>query len=625
MCGIFALLNNKTTYNQQTIQNCFQKGINRGPEYSELKSLNNNVIFGFHRLAINGLNEKSNQPLIIDNITLICNGEIYNYKELFQKMNIEPTTSSDCEIIIHLYKRYGIEYTLQLLDGVFAFVLYDDNTIYIARDPYGVRPLYTMMIDSSCSSSYANKIDDVSSCNNTNEPIIAFASEIKTLNNLFNYHNYDDSNNNRLYFNDIKINRGINNYLIPYKISHFKPGTYMSLKIKKNLSNDENVWNHENVSNHENVWNHENSSIHYNTYHTFQFNPSLLLQKDLQNDIQKDICLFLNNAVKKRVIGTSERPIACLLSGGLDSSLIAALVSKYYNKQNERVLETYSIGMKGSEDLRCAEIVAKHIGSKHTSIIVSEDDFFNSIPEVIKAIESYDTTSVRASVGNYLIGKYIKEHSNAKVIFNGDGSDELTGGYLYFQAAPNDMEFDKECKRLLTDIHAFDVLRSDKCISSHGLEPRTPFLDRAWVDYYLSIPIKYRNHRHTKDKIEKYLLRNAFSENEPSLLPANILWRTKEAFSDGVSGTHKSWFEIIRDRLENRDGNDLLINHNGHNIPKTNEQHYYRNIYDSLYPNSYNVVPYFWMPRFIEASDASARTLNMYKGPTKHQNTHLSP
>ena len=615
MCGIFALLNNKTTYNQQTIQNCFQKGINRGPEYSELKNFENNVVFGFHRLAINGLNEQSNQPLKIDNINLICNGEIYNYKELFQKINIEPTTSSDCEIIIHLYKRYGIEYTLQLLDGVFAFVLYDDNTIYIARDPYGVRPLYTMMMDSSLLPSSANKTDDVNSLNNTNEPIIAFASEIKTLNNLFNYHNYDDGNINRLYFNDMKISRGINNCLIPYKISHFKPGTYMSLNFKKN------------------AWHHENSSIHYNTYHTFKFNPSLLLQKDLQNDveqneIQKDICLFLNNAVKKRVIGTTERPIACLLSGGLDSSLIAALVSKYYNNQsnhnNERVLETYSIGMEGSEDLRCAEIVAKHIGSKHTSIIVSEDDFFNAIPEVIKAIESYDTTSVRASVGNYLIGKYIKEHSNAKVIFNGDGSDELTGGYLYFQAAPNDLEFDKECKRLLTDIHAFDVLRSDKCISSHGLEPRTPFLDRAWVDYYLSIPITYRNHKNSKDKIEKYLLRNAFSENEPSLLPANILWRTKEAFSDGVSGTHKSWFEIIRDRLENCHKDDLLINHNGHNIPKTNEQRYYRNIYDSLYPNSYNVVPYFWMPRFIEASDASARTLNMYKGPTKHQNIHRS-
>ena len=107
MCGIFALLNNNTTYNQETIKKSFQKGMNRGPEYSELKNLKNKLIFGFHRLAINGLNEQSNQPLIIENITLICNGEIYNYKELFEKINIEPTTSSDCEIIIHLYKQFS--------------------------------------------------------------------------------------------------------------------------------------------------------------------------------------------------------------------------------------------------------------------------------------------------------------------------------------------------------------------------------------------------------------------------------------------------------------------------------------------------------------------------------------
>lgn len=193
-------------------------------------------------------------------------------------------------------------------------------------------------------------------------------------------------------------------------------------------------------------------------------------------------------AVKKRVIGTTDRPVACLLSGGLDSSLIVALVSKFYPGK----LETYSIGMKGSEDLKYAEVVAEYIESNHTSIIVSEEDFLEAIPEVIKAIESYDTTSVRASVGNYLIGKYIAKHSTAKVIFNGDGSDELAGGYLYFHAAPNNIEFDRECKRLLTDIHAFDVLRSDKCISSHGLEPRTPFLDRGWVDYYLSIPTDIR-------------------------------------------------------------------------------------------------------------------------------------
>ena len=649
MCGIFTLLNNISTYREDKIKEAFEKGVGRGPEYSELMNVNNNdekLMFGFHRLAINGLNEISNQPLKIGNIVLICNGEIYNYKELYQMLEIEPTTSSDCEVIIHLYKRYGIEYTLQVLDGVFSFALYEkvsiagatsvagttsiagatsvagttsariagtgagtESVLHIARDPYGVRPLYML----SCEPFENNISSSNTSNNNTIEPIIAFASEIKVLNSLFNAPNYEEGTNERLQFSDLhnsyhavkkcegeKVLTG-SQMSFPYKITHFEPGTYRSFTLNKKF------WKPMALG----------GGGESHKYHTFNFNPALLDKKyDLMDyNMTEEICYFLNKAVEKRVVGTTDRPIACLLSGGLDSSLIAALVNKYYteNGKNGKVLETYSIGMEGSEDLKYAQIVANHIGSKHTSVIVTEDDFFNAIPEVIKAIESYDTTTVRASVGNYLLGKYIKANSEAKVIFNGDGSDELTGGYLYFQEAPNDMEFDRECKRLLKDIHAFDVLRSDKCISSHGLEPRTPFLDRAWVDYYLSIPISYRNHAYKKDRklIEKYLLRYAFDINEPNLLPSIVLWRKKEAFSDGVSGVNKSWFEIIKERLAGYKDDETKYKHN---IPKTNEQWYYRNIYDNAYPNTANVVPYFWMPRFIEnVTDASARTLSIYQ------------
>ena len=177
--------------------------------------------------------------------------------------------------------------------------------------------------------------------------------------------------------------------------------------------------------------------------------------------------------------------------------------------------------------------------------------FFNAIPEVIKNIESYDTTTVRASVGNYLIGKYIKENSDCKVIFNGDGADELMGGYLYFKQSPNEYEFDKETRRLLNDIHIFDVLRSDRCISVHGLEPRTPFLDRQWVEFYLSIDRNLR-YNTTKNNCEKYLIRKTFDLLEPELLPNEVLWRTKEAFSDGVSSLNKSWFEIIQEKINNK-------------------------------------------------------------------------
>ena len=302
--------------------------------------------------------------------------------------------------------------------------------------------------------------------------------------------------------------------------------------------------------------------------------------------------------------------------------------------------------MDGSEDLRNARIVAKHLGTKHTEIVMKPEEFFAAIPDVIRDIESYDTTSVRASVGNYLIGKYIAEHSNAKVILNGDGSDELTGGYIYMLKAPDCIEFDRECRRLLSDIYLFDVLRSDKSMSCHGLEPRTPFLDKYFVDYYLRIPAEVRfNNVDAKSgkRIEKYLLRQAFQENEPDLLPTEILWRNKEAFSDGVSGKAGSWFEYIQRSVRgvaplkphcatsasnadtsnadtsnadtsNADTSNTDTSNSDSptyyfNQPKTNEQIYYRKIYENNYPDTEHIVPYFWMPKYVNTNDCSALTI----------------
>jgi asparagine synthase (glutamine-hydrolysing) len=572
MCGIFALLNNDGQFKQSFIEEQFMKGQNRGPEFSKLNKFTLKCILGFHRLAINGLNNLSNQPIIIGDIALICNGEIYNYKELYDIMGISPNTQSDCEVIIHLYKRYGIKQTLQMLDGVFAFVLCDINItsqkakIYISRDPYGVRPLYILQ----------PKYDQVEYINN----IYGIASEIKVLS---------------------EFSKDLPNHTI----EHHVPGTYSKFVMEYKVSPK---------------WKMEKINCLYHTPGFYSIMTST--QNDLQS-VYKNIQHYLSEAVKKRVLIT-ERPIACLLSGGLDSSLITAIVNEFHKENSDKPLETFSIGLEGSEDLKYARIVANYLRTNHTEILLTEQDFIDAIPEVIYAIESYDTTTVRASIGNYLLGKYISKNSEAKVIFNGDGSDELCGGYLYMHAAPDAIEFDKECRRLLRDIHAFDVLRSDKCISSHGLEPRTPFLDRTWVQFYLSIHPSLRFHR-GNNKCEKYLLRNAFSEDNYldsqgcALLPDCVLWRTKEAFSDGVSKNTRSLYEIIQENITSKYmrknitlSQSSVFDMNCNNKPDTEEKKYYREIFESHYFGLGNVVPYFWMPRFVEASDASARTLQIY-------------
>ena len=543
MCGIFSIINNNS--NISFLKNEFNKGKHRGPEHSSISVVSINTVFGFHRLAINGLDDISNQPITINDIILICNGEIYNYKELYKLMNVAPTTNSDCEVIIHLYIKYGIEQTLTMLDGVFAFVLCDNrldtktnemNTIYIARDPYGVRPLYKLK---------------------TNE-MFGVASEIKMLNNL--------SNNT---------------------VEHFEPGTYITFTLDFTVNPK---W----ISTYRNV------KYHIPVISTLMYNHEIMIYQGIQ--------YYLMNAVKKRYLNT-DRNIACLLSGGLDSSLITALVNEEHKKTNfsdERRLETYSIGLTGSDDLLNARVVANYLNTNHTEIIITEKDICDIIPEVIYNIESYDTTTIRASICNYLLGQYIKKNSDAKVIFNGDGSDELCGGYLYMDYCPDPIEFDKETRRLLKDIHRYDVLRSDKCISSHGLEPRTPFLDKAFVDFYLSIPCELRFNYHKR--IEKYLLRESFTNRQffnsskQKLLPDTILWRKKEAFSDGVSKQTRSLFVILQEFIS------LKYN----STPSVElEKKFYKEVFDESYKNS-NILSYLWLPKYKLSNDPSARTLQNY-------------
>lgn len=549
MCGIFGYLSEKEK-EQVTLEDQFMNGKHRGPEFSKIKTFsllnNKKLMFGFHRLAINGLDEKSNQPLELNGCSLICNGEIYNYKDIYKKLNITPQTNSDCEAILHLYTRYGIETTLHLIDGVYAFIIYDavKAKLIVARDAYGVRPLFSLKTVSG---------------------EIGFASEMKQL---------------------IQLRSSCED-----KLEQFKPASYSTYYLDHRKPDKINV-----------------------TYSTFPFVEKIEHPVPSEYTIYRYMAVVntrLRNAVAKRV-DTTDRHIACLLSGGLDSSLITALVASCVNDVSN--LETYSIGLPGSVDLEYAEKVAMYLGTKHTTITVSPEDFLAAIPEVINAIESYDTTTVRASVGNYLVAKYISENSDAKVIFNGDGSDELTGGYLYFHNSPDDYAFDKECKRLLKNIHFYDVLRSDRCISYHGLEARTPFLDRAFVEYYLTIPKDLRNH--CKDKqCEKFFLRKAFACDK--ILPEEVLWRTKEAFSDGVSSQEKSWYQMIQENIPENLELDNEWFKNLVNPPKTPEQKYYRTIFENFFPGMGSTIPRFWMPKFVNSVDASARSLDIYDALVK--------
>ena len=520
MCGIYWLLHTKPLSNEENsnINTNFKKGSGRGPDYSKLIKKNNNYI-GFHRLSINDLSLNGNQPFEINDCILVCNGEIYNHKELIEEYDLDLTSGSDCEVIIHLYKLFGISKTINLLDGVFTFVLYDkiEECLMVSRDFFGVRPLFISHTD-----------DTLEVC-----------SELKMC----------STNQTRCI--------------------QFPPGKCMIFSMVDKEIKRTSCYNYYNLS----------------------------LKSVITKGIHEKVYKSLDNAVKKRVDNT-ERPIGCLLSGGLDSSIIAALVKR--NMSTTQRLKTFSIGLEGSVDIHFSRIMAKYLDSDHTEFIVTEKEMLYYIPEVIKTIESYDTTTVRASVGNWLIGKKISENSDCKVIFNGDGADEVAGGYLYFRAAPDNDAFDLECKRLLSHIHYFDVLRSDRSLSSHGLEARTPFLDRNFVETYLRIDI---NERVSKDKIDKHIIRESFKH----ILPDEILNRRKEAFSDGVSCKKKSWYEIIQKHTSDE---KMIQCYN--NNPTTPEQSYYRRLFLHYYNNFSHVIPYFWMPKFIDATDASARTLKIY-------------
>lgn len=231
--------------------------------------------------------------------------------------------------------------------------------------------------------------------------------------------------------------------------------------------------------------------------------------------------------------------------------------------------------------------------------------------DVILHLETYDITTIRASVGMYLVSKYIREKTDSVVIFSGEGSDELTQGYIYFHKAPSPKAAAEDSVRLMKELYLFDVLRADRTTAAHGLELRVPFLDHRFTAYYLSLPEDMRT---PKNGVEKHLLRDAFKGL--NLIPDDILWRRKEAFSDGLTSIKKSWYSSLQDHLESEVNDSQLDKANKtfpHLTPRSKEAYYFRQVFEKHYPGRAEWLSHYWMPRWIDATDPSARTLSIYK------------
>ena len=340
----------------------------------------------------------------------------------------------------------------------------------------------------------------------------------------------------------------------------------------------------------DNKLNYVNTKLYYDVP-----SPIEILKTEWDNIIPR-VRYLLEKSVKKRMI--SDRPIGCLLSGGLDSSIIAALLSKYY-KNSGRKLKTFSIGFEGSSDIKYARLLSQHIDSDHQEIIIDYQDAINKIPQVIENLATYDITTIRASTPMWILCEHIKKNYEETVLFSGEGSDEVFSGYLYFHCAPTPQDLSRESSRLVKELYKYDVLRADRCVSDNALDLREPFLDIDLIDYYLTLPSKYRT---PVDGYEKWVLRKAFED----ILPPEIAWRRKTAFSDGVTSSEKPWYRYIQDWSDK----NIELTRDF----KTTESQYYYNIFKNKY-NRYNPKIEYWLPKWQNTGniDPSATTLSIWK------------
>ena len=638
MCGIFAVIGTQGSQGKQDTQDNaltrlyedFMSMKHRGPDHSTFQVLPQLVI-GFHRLAIVDPTMRSNQPFIYETddrtVLFLCNGEIYNYKEIVKERGLAPS-KSDCAVIPEAYLQIqqnenpipAFERFIQReVKGEFAFILIELDAlknltrVIVGRDPVGVRPLFI---------------------NKDASRELYLSSELKGA--LHSTHEFQEFPPGHLYVYTATL-EGLHlqklNYTLFYSVRPAISHTYSANKP---------IWDECELSDGEH----------------------LLSVRDA-----------VTNSVKRRL--NADQPLAWLLSGGVDSSLVAAISARLLGKR----IRTFCCGMAGGTDLVYARQVAEHIGSDHTEVLFTAEEALAAIPDVIKTIESWDTTTVRASVGQYLVSKHIGTRTDCKVVLVGEGPDEVCSSYLFNWYAPSGAAIDACARESVKNIHHYDVKRADRCMARWGLEGRVPLLDPEFIESYWVIP---GEERHPRERgLEKWWLREAFAGT--GLLPDEVLYRKKEAFSDGISKAPKadqgaaprglkgggaerphtplhgsganttgglkddhdttsaprergqgvyevlevspSWFQIIQAWVEDKVTDEELstaATTYPHCPPTTKEAYYYRRLFcESVGANRQTIIPAYWQPKWSADGkevtgyvDPSARTLTVYSEDT---------
>lgn len=518
MCGIIA---------KPLLYDTDKSIYHRGPD-NTVEKIVNDYMFTFHRLAIIDVTHSGDQPFENEQYVMMCNGEIFNHKELRFDYPYSYISHSDCEILLPLLAKHSISEVCSIIDAEFAFVVFDKlkQKIFAARDPMGIRPLF------------------YGYCENGQ---IAFASEMKVL--------LDSCAT-----------------IMPFPPGHYYDGENIKPYLELYKINTEK---HKNMP-----------------------------------DILKNIREILITSVIKRL--DADVPVGFLLSGGLDSSLVCSIATKYL----KRPIETFAIGLdRNPIDLKYAKQMSEYLGTKHHEIIFTQDDIYSVLRTIIWATETWDVTTIRASIPMYLLCKYIRNETSVRVILSGEVSDELFG-YKYTDFAPNASEFQKESQKRIKELYMYDVLRADRCIAANSLEARVPFSDKEFVSYVMDIDpqLKLNNY-----KMGKYLLRKAFDmsdNNEIEFLPHEILWRDKAAFSDAVG--HEMVDDLVSLATAKYSDNEFMARMKSYtnNPPLTKESLMYREIFNELFPNQEHVICGYWLPNTLWPNcnliDPSARHLPNY-------------